>query len=66
MGKGGSLEHDGIYALAQTSATQPPDLINNQFLTGIPSTDPTNTSAFHLYAHLPGCSPQDILEILQR
>jgi len=43
---------------------QPPDLINNQYLTGNPSTDQTEKSSFYTYTHLLDGNPHNVLEIL--
>jgi hypothetical protein len=58
------LQSPLVFALAH--ADQPPDLVNNQYLTSTPSTDQTEKISFYIYTHLLDYNLHDVLEIFQR
>jgi hypothetical protein len=60
----GQLDLQGpSLALTPTNTYTPLDLINNQYLTGITSSDSTTYIAFSFYVHLPDCRRHDILHL---
>jgi hypothetical protein len=58
------LDIQSPLSLTPTWLDAPPNMINNQSITGIHSNDATTDNAFSIHIQLPNCRPQDIIHLL--